>query len=318
MKITVREDTAASLMDEMRQSFGSGGRPTLHLSDLLQPRKAFWQRVLPKPATDDEVVYFLSGRGYEDAYGRIVGLERGRPAEAFGITFTVDFYRGTFAELKTRRRDLAPPERIADDYSHYIAQCKGYCAFIRGAVQQGVAMDPRWMLVDPDNLRRCELLVFTTAQQQPDGTTKPDFQVIDLEFTEQELDDWLVELLQRAGNLDVMLARVLSPGPPAGTKLKHECSRFLPLCSAWMCGKRSREMTTKPLCQTCAKDFQTDWGIDKHVSSRTGAGHAVTKAEYRYFYRPRCKYYDDCQPYVDDPTRGGERGEGPTTEDGAE
>ena len=306
VKITRRPDTETWLLDEMRRSFGDGARPEMHLSDLLNPRKGYWARVSPKPVTDDEIVYFLAGRGHEDVFGRISGLERGKPQRAFGIVYTVDFHKGSFCELKTRRRNLAPEGFEAERYNSYIEQCKGYCALERGrlATQHGV-ITSSW--------NHCELIVIALVQQQEDGSTKPEIGVYDLEFTEQELDDNLIELQQRAGTLEYLLQLVKNPDYS-----KHEAARLLPLCWDWMCGKRSSEMVTKPYCTTCKREFQTDWGIGKHVDSKTGRGHAVTKATYRYFYKPRCKYYSECQPFRDDPNRGGELGEGPTTEDGAE
>lgn len=316
MNITRRPDVAAELMDEMRRSFGDSARPDVHLSDTLNPRYAFWARVAPKLASDDEIVYFLSGRGYEDVYGRLAGLERGRADRAFGITYTVDFYRGTFAELKTRRRDLAPEGQEFVKYSHYIEQCKGYCAIVRGKLIESGQREnlERW--------NRCELFVFTTAQKQPDGSTKPAFMAYEIEFTDLELDDHLIELRQRAGTLESLLIQAQDPTGSRRYKSTEDLqalSRFLPLCWDWKCGTRSSEMVKKPYCTTCEREFKTDWGIDKHVSSKTGKGHTVTKAEYRFFYLPRCKHYQDCKPYLDDPTRGGEAvGESPTHEDGTE
>ncbi len=63
-------------------------------------------------------------------------------------------------------------------------------------------------------------------------------------------------------------------------------------------------MVKKPKCLTCDREFEGEWGLDKHVTSKTGAGHVTQAPEYETRYEPKCRWYDECAPWTDDPARG--------------
>jgi hypothetical protein len=273
-----RPDLEAWLLDEMRVSLAdtrAGDKP--HLSDLLSPRQAAFSRLLPKPPTDAEIGYWVAGRGHEDVYGRVSGLERGSPSERFGIVYSKDFFKGWPVELKTRRRNLAKPGMETETYAKYIDQVRGYCAM--------------------DEMPAAWLIVFSLVEDQPDGSTLPGWGVYHLTFTELELE------AERA-RMQVMRDRFLAA-------LEAQDPRSLPLCVAWMCGKQSRTMATPPVCRTCRVDgeprvFATDWGIAKHQESvkKRGQAHDVSEARYTFRYVSRCKWFHECRPWEEDFTRG--------------
>lgn len=275
MKLERREDLESFLLDAMRSSFDVEARTRetpLHLSDLVTPRYAFWQRTKPKPLTDDEIGYFVSGRSMEDATWRLHGYEKGGERHEWGITFRPDWYTSIPVEFKTRRAWLPKDDTQAlDRFSHYIEQAGGYAAM----TEQPAA----W------------LWVFSLAEPQPDRSTKPAFRCYLLEWTADELAAIRADLFSRRD----LLTKALATG-------EHTS---LPLCAAWKCGKASKVMTQKPHCLTCKRDFEGEWGAQRHTDSKTGKGHTMRMAEYTTTYAPRCKWYAECAPWVLDPARFG-------------
>ena len=274
MNITRRPDLEAFLLDEMRDTFSRDERTEdeIHVSDLLSPRKAYWSRVRPKPLTDDEIGYFVAGRAHEDAVGRISGVEAAAPRTIEGIRLRPDFYTSIPLEFKTRRRKLAAdPTEAVHRYDGYIDQCRAYAALLERPAA--------W------------LWVLGLVSEQADRSTKPEFQVWHLDFTPVELEETRRQLHLRRDLLR-----------EAWAQRDHE---GLPLCPAWQCGKRSAILVEPPLCETCGKSFVAEWGANKHLASRTGDGHTMRHAVYRYEYVPRCKWYQaECQPWLVDASRG--------------
>ena len=122
------------------------------------------------------------------------------------------------------------------------------------------------------------------VEKQDDGTTKPELACYEVDFTEEELDFESERL--KYMHWDIM--RVLN---------NRDNYQELPLCPTWMCGRESSKMIKQPYCVTCKKEFQTEWGIKKHTSSKTGMGHEVKPGEYEKEYIKACKWFDDCKPF---------------------
>ena len=281
MQITRDEALERVVLDGMAASYGTGGRPEIHLSDLLNPRWAYWQRVKPLPATDAEVQYFMAGRGHEDVFGRLTGFTRGEPRTVMGISYRPDFHSDPVeglprpCEFKTRRRNLAPDERVASDYSIYWEQLKGYVALEHTLCPEITSGD---------------LIVFSLVEKQQDGKTKPDLRCYTATWEPDELGIEAERLASRRAALDAALIGDAT----------HE---HLPLCWPFKCGRTERTMARKPRCVTCSRDFEGEWGAQKHLDSRTGKGHAMQPAEWTATYVPQCRWYADCQPWLVDPAR---------------
>jgi hypothetical protein len=273
MNLTRQPDLETVVMDAMRQSFAQDERTVetpIHLSDLLMPRYAYWQRVAPKPLTDDEIGYFVSGRSMEDATWRLHGYQKGGERVEWGITFRPDWYSSIPVEFKSRRGWLPKDDTEAlNRFSHYIEQAGGYAAL----TEQTAA----W------------LWVFSLAEKQADRSTKPEFRCYLCEWTKEELDEIRSRLLIH----HALLTRALSERDHEG----------LPLCPTWKCGKSARSMIVKPHCMTCHRDFEGEWGIQKHLDSKTGRGHTTRPAEYQRAYLPRCKWFSECEPWRIDSNR---------------
>jgi hypothetical protein len=261
---------AAGIVD----SFGKNERQGIHLSDLLSPRRAFWQRAMPLPPTPEESLYFLAGRGHEDAFGRIAGLTVAEESEWEGIRYRPDFdIYGAPGEFKTRRSNLAAEGEEERVYDNYLAQLRGYCAIYNST--------DGWLLV---------LSLLEGRSNDPLNPTRPVLAVYRVTFTKAEL------FLERE-RLRIMreaLAASLTSGDPSS----------LPLCAGWMCGKRTKTMTQQPSCKTCGKVFASEeWGPKQHLAGKSGQGHEIIPAEIAWSYTPKCKWYESCRPQDTDPER---------------
>ena len=284
--------------DALRESFGSDAREGIHLSALLSPRQEFWKHVDPRPLTDDELGYFTAGRGHEDALVRFLGADFKitESTEIDGIHLRPDFEavsdrivpRGAHVEFKTRRSNLPVNDDEAQtDFSNYRAQVRGYMALKR--------------------MNEMYLVVFSLTEGKtgdPLSRSHPVFAIYRETATDAELEQEREKLqARRRGLLDALAVSSADAPLPFNTNRLEFLT--LPLCEAWMCGKRRPEMTTPPVCQTCGQVFKSaEFGPEKHVQSAKGKGHIVTPAEIVWHYEPRCKWYGVCRPQDVDKERG--------------
>lgn len=248
------------LFSEIKLNWGKEAREGIHLSDLLSPRKAYWQRIKPMYPTDLEIMYWLTGQGHENVMSRASGYEHGETKEWNGIFYSPDFFHNFPAELKTRRRNLADEGKEEEVYDYYLKQLKGYCAV--------------------ENKTHGWLHIWALVEKQEDGTTKPEIGCYEVDFTEEELE------LERI-RLSITKEKLIFA-------LNAKTHTELPLCPAWMCGKESKTMIEKPVCQTCLRTFETEWGSNRHLNAKTGNGHTMKPAEYKIEYIKTCKWYNDC------------------------
>ena len=290
MKIARDLEHTAAIIDSIRLSFTKDAREGIHLSDLLNPRRSAWQRVLPLPPTDADILFWLAGRGHEDALGRVSNLavategrwEWGLPSDA-PVMFRNDFVDdGEPIEFKTRRANLAAPGEEAVIYDTYLDQLRGYCALL--------------------GKRRGRLVVFSLLEGKsatdPLKPTAPEIVSYTVEFTHEELGATRRELAERAYEFQVYLvadsiAKMASPTP------KLDPPSHLPLCKAWMCGKMKKNVIQKAWCSACLKSVNHGEGH----AHRAMPG-AFTPEVVEWGYEPRCKYYGVCQPQLVDPQRG--------------
>jgi hypothetical protein len=299
MRIVVDEAATAALLDSVRASF-TAPREDIHLSDLVAaPRRAYWQRVLPLPATDDEIGYWVAGRGHEDALGRISDLvpseERawlpgeGTSSGAAPIVFRPDFFwRGRPAEFKTRRANLAEPGQEAVIYDSYIEQLRGYCAML--GVTEG------YLIV---------LSLLEGRDTNPLTPTRPEIRVYDVCFEAQELAAMREQLAQRRTALEAELVAdsVERMAAALGERRPRIAPSRLALCKPWLCGKRRKTVLREAWCEDCNKELREPWAA-RHTATKAGAGHTVRSAEVQWDYEVRCKYYTFCRPQDTDPSRG--------------
>ena len=258
-------------------------RTGLHLSDLLNPKQSYWQKKKPLPPLKKEIIYWLSGKAHEGIFINVSNFERGHTEQWEGIYYSPDAYlfidRGFISlttssivddlvEMKTMRRGFVVKEgEEAEKYKGYLKQLRYYCA-IQNKIDAGLFT---WYLTMMDENRR---------------NTDPDYFYYTVTFTEPELRESRQEIL----DMKELYIKAVETDNPEG----------LPDCEPYFCYKEKRNMIEKPRCLTCnkgeGKDFETDWGIDKHINSKTGKGHEIKKAKYETVKEPRCKYGEYCKP----------------------
>jgi hypothetical protein len=290
VKITRDAEHTNRLLDGIRASFGRDVRDGIHLSDLLNPRRSAWQRVLPLPPTNAEVLYWTAGRGHEDALGRVSGLvtapeaswEWGLPGVDEPIVFRNDFIDNEEpVEFKTRRANLALPGEEAVVYDTYLAQLGGYCA-----------------LRDKTRGRLVVLsLLEGRSAADPLKPTEPELASYTVEYTPHELEQTRRQLAEQAEVFELYLVcdsitRMVSPTPLFAPP------NHMRLCRAWMCGKSKKTVLTPAWCGLCKKSVAHREGHSHR--SNTQYAHEVIE----WSYEPRCKYYALCRPQDQDPSRG--------------
>lgn len=303
MRIERNPKREGLLLDAIRASFADSSRARqperIHLSDLLTPRKAYWQRVDPRPATDDECLYWVAGRGHEDALGRIAGLVVAPEAEQDGVVYRPDFvWWGVPAEFKTRRSNLAKPGEEALTYETYLNQLRGYCA-LRGVTTGTLVV----------------LSLLEGRSANPMAPTRPELAVYEVTFDPAELEaergllserrDFLVRALV-AWSLEQFFAALGGrPIDDADRSARWYAQSALPLCPEWQCGRANKAVEKQPWCLDCRREFSNDSTAARHQAATR---HTVRPAAVRWEYQPRCKWYEVCRPYVVDATRGARDG----------
>jgi hypothetical protein len=132
-------DVEGKLYDALRTSFGQDERTGVHLSSLLNPRLTHFRKLDPRSLTDQEIGYFVGGRGHEDIISRLLGqdFELTAEEEIDGIHLRPDFVaitdriipKGAHAEFKTRRSNLPKTDELAQTvFQSYRDQIRGYMA----------------------------------------------------------------------------------------------------------------------------------------------------------------------------------------------
>jgi len=263
MKIARNKSVEQWAIEEIQNNWGKEGREGIHLTDLLTPRRKFWQVIKPMKASIKEISYWTSGAAIETKVLAAMGYKKGETREWEGIKYSVDTFLGNIpAEIKTRRRALAEEGKEEEVYEHYLKQILGYCAI--------------------ENSTKAWLIVLSMLEYKDAYHTEPEWAFYDIEFEESEL----AEERRRLKETKFLLEEALKTKNPDK----------LPYCPEWMCGRILKNMIKRPYCLTCGKEFETEWGSNKHVNSKTGQGHTIVAPEYEVSVEKICKYYDLCRP----------------------
>ena len=268
------------ILKEIQNKLFNNQRTGIHLSDLLSPKQAYWNKTKPIVPSKKEIIYWLSGKAHESIFLNVSDIKHGEAKQWNGIWYTPDAYLNIISdykeyniedlliEMKTSRRGFLVKEgEEAERYKHYLKQLGFYLA-IENRTDGGLFV---WYLTMMDENRK---------------NTDPDYFYYDVQYTLEELESMRIKILETKALLE--------------EALDIQSIELLPDCEPWMCYKEKRNMIEKPRCLTCdkgkGKDFQTDWGIDKHINSKTGKGHEIKKAIYETVREPRCKYAEFCKP----------------------
>jgi len=236
-------------------------RVNIALTDLLTPRKAYFQRKFPEPPTLTDVLYFLSGKAIEKGLGDLIGFDHPEAREVDGIWYNPDFRIPEPTELKSRRANLPKEGYELEKLQNYVDQLFGYCSL--------------------DNVDEGNLIVFALSEKVDDShKTQPMLVAYKFECTEEERQRYLQLLSGRKALLE--------------EALKTDDISKLPMCEEWKCARTITTVIEKAHCD-CGKEFANDYLLSKHINSIKGKGHVCTFSKKEYVKEPRCTYYDKCQ-----------------------
>lgn len=263
MKIELNNTIRDKVLDDIRkkrheEALKSERRKYITLYDLLNPRQAYFQKTDPKPETDEEIMYFTTGKGHEEVLKFVSDLKKGELKHYLGkIGYSQDIRGDRPIEVKTRRGYI-PDKDLEFKYSNYIRQIRQYCAV--------------------ENKLSAELWVWAlTGKGESINKTKPDLFTYELFFTKEELEDTRTYIIDTYE----MLAEAMQT---------NDFSK-LPMCSeAFYCGSNDRILIKKGYCNTCKKEFATYDGALKHNPE-----HDMTAPVVENKYTPKCKWYNECR-----------------------
>lgn len=206
MRITVNHEEAKRVYGKLRDSLAQEKREGIHASDLMNPRMSYWKKVDPRPATEEEIGWWMAGRAHHYfMVAALTGVEDHQEASLqdpeTGLYFSPDLV-SLKGEFKTSRRQTLPKDEkdAKTVFQHYIKQCRVYATKMKTL---------SW-----------KLYVFFLGVREAVRSV-PRFKVYDLLFTKREL-----------ANTEKMIADTVAA---LNTALKKKDHTGLPLCDAWMC-----------------------------------------------------------------------------------
>lgn len=260
MQLIRNESLEKEMQELVVKNWENRVRVNIALTDLLQPRKAYFQRKFPTAPTLEDVLYFLSGKAIEKGLGDLIGYEHPEAREVNGIWYNPDFRLPSPTELKSRRANLPQEGFELEKLKNYVDQLFGYCS-----------------LDDVDN---GNLVVFALAEKVDDShKTKPKLVAYKFICSEDERKVYR-ELLQER---KLLLEEALKT---------DDISKLIK-CEEWKCFNKFTKIVEPPICD-CNKTFANDYLLSKHLKSAKGKGHTGTFSIKEYTIEPKCIYYDKC------------------------
>ena len=173
----------------------------IHISEILNPRKAYWTRTLGERVTDESIGFFITGEAFHRVVQDAMGSEFSEhKLKLPGIVGTADFRGAYLCEIKTSRKWTVP----SDPDPYYVEQETAY-----------QAMDDREV--------GYIFVIYFTAGRKWDGTKPSTLEMVAwrVELSKQEREDIRTRLLQDAARLNKALGK--------------KDPLLLQLCADWMC-----------------------------------------------------------------------------------
>jgi len=229
MNIQRNEENECQLLELVRKHLDEDTlkRPQgIHVSDLITPLKSYYQKKLPKPLSEDEVGYFISGKVMEELFGDhgLEGVFARRDTGSWNdIHYEIDFtVKDQPLEFKTSRQKIRYPskalgisaaliddldsEELKKEFDLYIQQLKKYMVILNNLKGQLYVFFLN-LVVDKSNIWK--------------GSAPPRFRCYDLELTKDELEH--VAFAMEHGRDNLIKA------------LEKDQPETLPKCPSWMC-----------------------------------------------------------------------------------
>ncbi len=173
----------------------------VHISELLNPRKAYWTRTLGERVTDESIGFFITGEAFHRVVQDALGTEFAEKKLTLpGIVGTADICGTYLCEIKTSRKWTIPEQPD----SYYVEQVTSYAAMADREVAY-------------------IFVIYFTAGRKWDGTKPSTLEMVSwkVELTDQERIDIRQNLLSGANRLN--------------KALQKKDPKLLQLCADWMC-----------------------------------------------------------------------------------
>jgi hypothetical protein len=228
-------DQESTLVQKAREWVTKDERsPGVHASELLDPRKAYWQRKDPKPLTDRLVNTFLVGKVlHAFVINAVEGThldwktdEGSRTSEELGIEYSPDLLNeGVVREIKTSRSFFEP--KTFEDLGMYCEQLLTY-------------------LAATDTLTGFLYVLYLNLRDE-EGRTAPAFRCYRVSVSQADLDKLKKDII----TVRHMLLRSIDANLPGA----------LPLCREWLCSAKMCDWWEK--CQPETRYGNPDYGKKK-------------------------------------------------------
>ncbi len=205
MKIKENPEKRQALFDTIRaRGHYDDVREGIHLSDLLfcNYKSYYRKKGLTAPLSDEQVLLFMTGYAFQYfLFPKKTYCDTGKEKtyEKDGIICSPDVedeyiteIKMPLAEVKSTRMNMS--KFRVEDNQHYIEQCAGYCCV--------------------KEVLSCDLIVFFVM-----GNYAPPFpntKIFEINFTEEELEDYWEEFLRRKDVLEEALKNDTLPDPHFG------------------------------------------------------------------------------------------------------
>lgn len=217
LKIKRAKTAEESLLKKSREWLAGDQRdPRIHVSDLMDPRLAYWQRVDPRELPDHLVTTFLVGKvlhsfvinavdGIKESEAGLSSDEGSQFSKDLGIVYSMDmFIKGVPREIKTSRAYKEPSTH--KDLEMYCEQLICYMA------AENVLKGQLWLLLL--NTKDAKL-----------GRTAPLYRCYTVTVTQAEMNVFRKQIIIARKSIEFALE-----------KKDH---RSLPLCRGWKCSMKA-------------------------------------------------------------------------------
>lgn len=198
MKTQESKEKRQALFDSIRQrGHYDEPREGTHLSDLLYCNyKTYYRKKgLTAPLSDEQVMLFMTGYAFQYF---LFPKNDEKTYEKDGIICSPDVDE-PLAEVKSTRANMN--KFRVEENQHYIEQCAGYCCV--------------------KEVLSCDLIVFFVMGNY--APPFPDTKIFEINFTEEELEDYWLRFLVRREILEDALAKDTLPDPHFG--YEWECKK---------------------------------------------------------------------------------------------
>ena len=213
------EDGEDAIVERARKWLEVEGKdrdPRIHASDLLRPRKAYWNRQHKEPVTPRMVGNFMVGKVLHAFFSTLMNKKKGLSLEEtdaggtwepeLGITFSNDHEEADISyEYKTSR---ALNEQTKRDLESYLKQLGIY-----------VAAKKRL-------LGRLVVLRLNAKDKAKGYGTFPQFRAYQMEWTKKDMLGYRKQIV----HIRTLLEKALKTKKPKDIKM-------LEICEDWLCGK---------------------------------------------------------------------------------